>query len=162
MTEPRETYDNFIHLSVAVTQSGVDMIQQIGVLTALRRNPDRGLRPGDMLDLRKALSKAVHALESYDEITRTGPQSSTNEEFVAARNQVAEINWCSNAEASKALGQGLVPPECSINEAGALVIPETQAGQFVRGSSLIRAYFDEIVTTGGTVVKSRNGVREMV
>lgn len=161
MTEPHETYDSFIFLGVDITTAGQQMIEEIGVLKAMRRQPGYVPHPRDLLDLRKALSKAVHSLESYDAISKAGPRATIREEYRAARNQVTEIDWCSNAEACKALGQGLVPPGCAINGAGALVIPETQAGQFVRGSSLIRAYFDEIITTGGEVVKSRSGIGEI-
>jgi hypothetical protein len=85
MTDDREVFDNFIHLSVAVVRSATDMIEEIGGLKMRRRTYDYESHPRDMLDLRKALSKAVRALESYDAMAAAGRKTSTSAEFVAAR-----------------------------------------------------------------------------
>jgi hypothetical protein len=76
-------------------------------------------------------------------------------QLIERRALPAEINWNDRSQAASALHAGIVPPGCSINEAGALVIPELHHA--VRGHLLILAHFDEIVTAAGEVVKSRNG-----
>lgn len=82
MARDQETFDNFIHLSVAVVQSAADMIEQIGALKTMRRaaHPDR-IHPREFLDLRKAVSKAVRALENYDAMQKAGNAPTTGEEF---------------------------------------------------------------------------------
>ena len=90
MTDTPETFDNFIHLSVAVVQSATDMIEEIGGLKMRRRRSDYDHHPGDMLDLRKAVSKAVRALESYDAMVAAGRKTSTGAEFCAAGKAVSQ------------------------------------------------------------------------
>lgn len=90
MADNREVFENFIHLSVAVVQSATDMIEEIGGLKMRRRHPDYEPRPGDMLDLRKALSKAVRALENYDAMIAAGRLTSTSDEFRAAAKAVSQ------------------------------------------------------------------------
>jgi hypothetical protein len=85
-----ETYDNFIHLSVAIVGSATDMIEEIGGLKMRRRRSDYDHHPGDMLDLRKALSKAVRALEAYDAMVAAGRKTSTSDEFRAAEKAVSQ------------------------------------------------------------------------
>jgi hypothetical protein len=84
MAEDPETFDNFIHLSVAIVQSATDMIEEIGGLKIRRRRHDYDNDPLDMLDLREALSKAVRGLEGYDAMVAAWRKISTSAEFRAA------------------------------------------------------------------------------
>lgn len=90
MTDAPETFDNFIHLSVAVVQSATDMIEGIGGLKMRRRRSDYEMHPRDMLDLREALSRAVRAFENYDAMAAAGRKESTSEEFRAAAKAVSQ------------------------------------------------------------------------
>lgn len=69
----------------------------------------------------------------------------------AALDAPAAVDWNSAADASKALDAGLLPDGHSINDDGALVIPDTP----MRSSAVIAHRFPEIVTETGRVVKSR-------
>lgn len=66
------------------------------------------------------------------------------------------INWSSAAEATKALDSGILPPGCSLAADGALVIPDQGTLQGPRGTSVVLARFDRIITVSGHVVKSRD------
>ncbi len=65
------------------------------------------------------------------------------------------IDWCNASDAIRAFRSGILPPVCSINADGALVIPE--ADRPIRGSTVIIEQFDRVVTTSGRIVKDRDG-----
>lgn len=89
MAAEPEVFENFIHLTVDLVNSATDIIEEIGGLKMRRRQLDYQSRPGDMLDLRKAISKAVRALESYDAMAAAGRKTSTGAEFRAAAKAVS-------------------------------------------------------------------------
>lgn len=66
------------------------------------------------------------------------------------------VDWSSAVEAIKALDAGILPPGCSLNAEGALIIPDTDAPTGLRASSIVLARFEKIVTVSGYVVKSRD------
>jgi hypothetical protein len=88
MADDPEVFDNFIHLSVAVVQAASDMLEEIGGLKMRRRHHDYDNHPRDMLDLRKAVSKAVRGLRNYDAMVAAGRKHSTSDEFRAAAKAV--------------------------------------------------------------------------
>ena len=64
------------------------------------------------------------------------------------------IDWSSASEATAALNAGILPPGCSIDTDGALIIPDSVHSG---GSSVVLARFDRIVTVSGRIVKDRDG-----
>jgi hypothetical protein len=69
------------------------------------------------------------------------------------------VDWNNGVEASAALRSGKVPPRCSVNDAGALVVPDDSESSQPRGHSIVTAWFGEVVTASGKVLKSREETR---
>ena len=67
------------------------------------------------------------------------------------------IDWSNASDALRALRSGILPPGCSINADGALVIADDIETLGLRGSMVISAHFDKVVTASGKVVKDRDG-----
>lgn len=72
------------------------------------------------------------------------------------------INWASASEASAAIDAGKLPDGFSINETGALVIPDKAATGGPFGHLVVIARFDQVITTTGRIVKSRDGILKAV
>jgi hypothetical protein len=86
MAKPADKFSAFIHLSVAVVQSGTDMIEEIGKLKGIRYSSDLNVHePWQVAELRTAIERASQALVNYDACIAAGLDETTSYEFNAAK-----------------------------------------------------------------------------
>ncbi len=86
----------------------------------------------------------------------TGNRGGFSAEGVAETlGEVQPIDWTNAKDATAALDAGRLPDGYSLRDDGALIVPANPRGS--RGSSVIMAYFDHIVSADGKIIKSKNG-----
>jgi hypothetical protein len=112
-------------------------------------------RDGLLLDMMRSDMEAAIKAKATRHPTDYCSDTAEGERLQAALDApTAPIDWRNAAEASRALDAGLLPEGVSVTADGTLVVPDTPGA--VQCRWLLGARYDEIVTTSGKVVKSRD------